>query len=116
MNHSETFEKAVAARDTGDYEQSEELLTSIVESGHRSAACFAVLGRVRWELNNADGAVSAFQQAVELAPDSEETSLGLFHSLWDLDRTDDAFDEMKRYLKSNVSDEYPRLLEELNRG
>ncbi|MEM6471895.1 MAG: hypothetical protein AAF802_20215 [Planctomycetota bacterium] len=116
MRHSEIFQNAVAARDAGDFKQSERLLMSMVQAGHNSAACFAVLGRVQWELDKADSAVIAFRKATELAPNSEEASLGLFHSLWELKRSDDAFEEMKRFLKSNKSDEYSKLLRELNQA
>lgn len=48
-----------------------------------------------------------------LSPHSEMASLGLFHSLWRTDRTDAAFDEMRRFLKSNDSPHYRRLLRDL---
>jgi predicted Zn-dependent protease len=66
-------------------------------------------------MKHLEEAISYFQQAVVLRPDSEAVSLGLFHCLWESDRMDDAFDEMKRFLTGNESEEYKRLLADINK-
>ena len=43
----------------------------------------------------------------------EQASLGLFHSLGRMGKTDAAFDEMRRFVKSNDSPRYRQLLREM---
>jgi len=114
MTVNEVFHAAIKARDSSDYELAEKLLLSIAEQAQQFPAYHAVLGHVQWQLKKLDGAIEAFHQAVRLAPDSEVVSLGLFHCLWQAERTDDAFDEMKRFLVNNESEEYTQLLADIN--
>jgi predicted Zn-dependent protease len=55
-----------------------------------------------------------YRRSMELAPSSELASLGLFHVLVRQRKIDEAFDEMRRYLKRKPSSpEYAQLLVEL---
>jgi hypothetical protein len=51
---------------------------------------------------------------VALSPKSELASLGLFQSLNDIGRKDEAFTEMRRFLSLSKSDEYNRFLHDVN--
>ena len=53
------------------------------------------------------------KRAVELSPRSELASVGLFHSLWDLGKVNQAFAEMRRFLRLSDSPEYSKLLRDL---
>jgi len=108
------FREAIKARDSNDYELAEKLLLSIAEQAQQFPTYHAVLGRVQWELKKLDSAIEAFHQAVRLTPNSEAVSLGLFHCLWEAGCTDDAFDEMKRFLVDNESVEYTQLLADIS--
>jgi hypothetical protein len=48
-----------------------------------------------------------------LSPHSEQASLGFFHSLWRIGRTNSAFDEMRRFVKSNDSPGYRELIRDM---
>ena len=116
MTVRDVFQSATAARDAGRLEEAERLLQSISERDRTFPAFHAVYGHVLWGLERLDEAIDAFRQAVILAPNSEAVSLGLFHCLWEVERTDEAFDEMRRFLKNNKSEEYSRLLTDINRS
>ncbi len=78
-----------------------------------SPIILAQLADVEWETGNLNEAVGYFKKAATLRPASETISLGLFHCLWELDRTDEAFDEMRRCVSEHDSDEYATLLREM---
>jgi hypothetical protein len=53
------------------------------------------------------------QSRVDLSPHSEQASLGLFHSLWCSGKTNAAFNEMRRFVKSNDSPHYRQLIRDM---
>ena len=91
-----------------------ECLTPLRSDFPDSAVFFTVLGDTYWEVGRYPEAIAAFRRATELAPQSELASLSLFHCLIDQGGTDAAFDEMRRFLFLRDSDEYRRLLREIN--
>ena len=115
MTAATIFKAATMARDAGEYGKAESLLLSIDERDRDYATFYAVLGHVRWELGKIDEAIKSFRQAIGLAPNSEVVSVGLFHCLWEANRIDAAFEEMKRFLATNKSEEYSRLLADINK-
>ncbi|MHC2067788.1 tetratricopeptide repeat protein [Bremerella sp. T1] len=98
----------------GDMNGTRSLLKEVISDGLISPAVFSLMASACWELNDLQIAAYYFGKASELNPDSEAISLGLFHCLWNLGKEDDAFEEMKRFLKTNKSEEYTRLLSEIN--
>ncbi len=44
---------------------------------------------------------------------AELTSLGLFHTLWSMERYKDGFAELRRFLSISESEEHFRLIEEM---
>lgn len=55
----------------------------------------------------------SFRKTTVLSPHSEQASLGLFHSLWNTGKSDAAFDEMRRFVKSNDSPRYRQLIRDM---
>ncbi len=76
----------------------------------RAAKLFGYLGFLYAEVGEYAKGVGAFRKATSLSPRSEQASLGLFHSLWRVGKTDAAFDEMRRFVKSNDSPRYRQLI------
>ena len=109
-----TFNDAVKLKEKRDFASARELLLQLHQDDPDSPTILAVLGDVCWELNHLDEAIFFFQKATVLRPSSEPVSLGLFHFLWESNRQDDAFEEMKRFLANNESEEYTRLLADIN--
>lgn len=110
---SEAFELAIQHRQRGEHKEAIELLNSLME---RTPSYYAVLGDSYWELGLYPEAIRSFKKAIELAPESEASSLGLFHCLWETGDVDGAFDEMRRFLSLADSAEYRRLLSDINRS
>jgi predicted Zn-dependent protease len=109
------FDEAVRLKEARDFDGARRILLHLHQRDPSSPTLLAVLGHVCWEMKRLDEAISIFQQAIVLRPNSEAVSLGLFHCLWESDRKDDAFDEMKRFLAGNTSTEYKRLLTDINK-
>ena len=115
MKQRKRFDEAVKLRNQSEFERAREILMQLHRNEPKSAVILTVLADVCWDMKHLDEAISFFQQASVLMPSSEITSVGLFHCLWEADRIDDAFAEMKRFLASYESDEYTRLLKDMNR-
>lgn len=59
-------------------------------------------GRVLWKLQRFEEAVEAYRQAVSIKPDSEIGTLGLYHTLMDCGRFDEALEEGKRFFQGTA--------------
>lgn len=74
------------------------------------ASVFGLVASMYFEADQFDKAAEKYKKATEISSKSEAASLGLFHSLWQMDKNDQAFDEVKRYMSIAQSDEYNELL------
>jgi predicted Zn-dependent protease len=110
----ESFNAALKLKDEGEFEQAVALLSSLMGSGfHKATVMRTISGIIYYEMHDADRALPLLRESVALSPNSELSSLGLFHALIHVGRDDEAFDEARRYLKNNRSDEYMRLFREM---
>ena len=57
-------------------------------------------------VNLAIKAIDLYKCAIKISPKSEHASLGLFHCLWDQGKTDEALEEMKRFMSISDSEDY----------
>lgn len=110
------FSRAITRRDSNDYQGALQLLLPLDKSLGTNVRFLAVLGQVHWELGEYPEAVLTFERAVALSPEYEAVSMGLFHSLLRLERVDDAFNEMRRFLSLSDSENYRALVREINRA
>ena len=90
------------------------ILTKLVESYPSLSILRGSLANSLWEINEFDRAIHEFRTAILYSPDLEILSLGLFHCLWDLGRVDDAFSEMNRFLSEHESEDYRKILDDIN--
>jgi predicted Zn-dependent protease len=79
----------------------------------RAAKLWGYLGFLYGEAGEHAKAEHAFRKTTALSPHSEQGSLGLFHSLWHMGKTNAAFDEMRRFVKSNDSPRYRQLIRDM---
>jgi predicted Zn-dependent protease len=79
----------------------------------KAAGLWGYLGFLYSESGEDVKAAQAFRKTVSLSPHSEQASLGLFHSLWRMGKTNAAFDEMRRFVKSNDSPRYRQLIRDM---
>ncbi len=110
----EKFSKAQELSKSGDLHGALEVLQELVIMQPTSAVLCATLAGIYWELDDLKEAENNFRNAVELAPGSETSSLGLFHCLWEQDRKDEAFEEMKRFQSVSYSKDYEDIVKEIN--
>ena len=110
---SRRLNEALRLRAAKRYDKAREILLNLAKEHPNSASVFALLGDVYWRVNALQDAVRCFARASSLSPESELASLGLFHTLWESGRSDDALNEMQRFLTISHSPEYARLLREL---
>ena len=86
----------------------------LAESYPEIGPVYGLLSVIYFELERFEEAAEYFKKTTILSPKSEMASLGLFHSLWQLKRYDESFDEMKRYMAISVSEEYNELAKNLD--
>jgi len=113
------FELAIDLRNRGELRDSINVLSKILteysvnEKTHR---IYSVLGGIQADLGENEKALISFKKATELNPRSELASLGLYVTLAQLDKDEEAIQELIRYLKSYPADSYKVSLEELLEG
>ncbi len=110
----EKFDEAKRLSKLGDLNGVVAVMNELVEGNKSSPVFRSVLANALWELGKLELAETEFRHAVRLAPESENISLGLFHCLWDQNKIDEAFAEMKRFTKISVSDSYREIVKEIN--
>jgi len=108
------FSKAVKLIEEKDFGSARQLLLQLAEEDPNSTAILAVLGDVCWEMQLLDEAVFVFKRAIELSPKLEAVSLGLFHSLWKLEKREEALEETKRFMAISDSADYREIIREIN--
>jgi Flp pilus assembly protein TadD len=109
----ELLQGAIDAYQAGRIAEAVDRLVRTSGDFPKAPRLWGYLGFLYGEVGNDPGAVHAFRKCVALSPRSEQASLGLFHSLWRSGKTDAAFDEMRRFVKSNNSPQYRRLIREM---
>jgi predicted Zn-dependent protease len=106
------FNRALEAWHDGDGDMAVQILKRLASKYPNRAFILGMLGAIYQSLDDNERAAGYFQQTASLSPKSELASLGLFHSLWQVGRRDEAMDEMTRFLSAASSEEYDLLIEE----
>lgn len=111
------FDQAMVLRDGGEYRAAIELLLELVSKltkDDRRLRSFA-LGQLSYiymfKMGDPLTAVEYASRAIELSPQSELLSLGLFHALHDVGRMTDALQEMVRFLLIRPSRDYMEIVD-----
>jgi predicted Zn-dependent protease len=98
--------QAIDLKNQERYSEAAHILEQLRAENPQSASVHALLGHALWEQNQLNLAVPSFRKAVELSPQSETASLGLFHTLMELGDTRSAIAEMNRFMSIADSEEY----------
>lgn len=109
------YARALSLRAQNKLHEALDVLNEVYREGHRSFRLLVLLGECSWEVDETAEAIAHFRAAIDVDPESEAVSLGLFHCLWEMGRSDDAFSEMKRFTAICASAEYARLVKDLLR-
>ncbi|HUO08727.1 MAG TPA: hypothetical protein VM008_10535 [Phycisphaerae bacterium] len=113
MSINDVMNRAIALRNRGRGKEAIRVLAPEMAALRHSAPGSGLLATLYWEESDWKKAADWFGQTVKLSPRSERASLGLFQSLWDLGKVEEAFDEMRRFLVIGESEEYKRVLREI---
>lgn len=109
------FDNALKLRDAGNLSGARDALKALVEQlipadKRLLAQTHMQLGNICDQLGDHAQQEAHFRSAVEIAPMLQLASLGLFHSLYEQGRIDDALREMLRLLRLRYSNLYADLL------
>jgi predicted Zn-dependent protease len=111
----EQLGKALDLQSNDRIDESLELLYQLEETGIRQAAVQGMIGSLLYlRKGDAAKAMKYLKKATDVSPRSEMASVSLFHALFDMGKTDGAFDEMRRFTAITDSEEYRRILDEIN--
>ncbi|GAB4148578.1 MAG: hypothetical protein Tsb009_22460 [Planctomycetaceae bacterium] len=113
MDFESEFNLAMSYKNKGDYETALSIMLKILEF-KEDAPLLWVTGMILRELGRFSDAVEIFRKATLLDPTAKKPSLGLFHSLWDSGREDEAIYEMNRFLSVSTCEDYKAIRAELN--
>jgi len=113
MTFEEGFRAALEERDAGNYEKSLDILLQLAKERPKSASVYGILGDVYSLRRDLASAITAFEQATQLSPQSELASLGLFHTLWEAKLPREALKEMNRFRALAQSEEYDTIAADL---
>lgn len=108
------LQEAIDLKNQEDYQGAVRALSAIVGEYPKCAPAHGLMGSIYLlKLNKPRKAVDCFEKTIQLSPKSEMASLGLFHSLWKLDRQIEALEEMKRFQQVAHSKDYDEILAEI---
>lgn len=113
----QAFDLAITLANRGEAAEAVTLLELLIKQYPDDWAIHWYLGGLYLHrLDQPDRAIPIFRRTVGWRPRSEKSSLGLFHSLWRLDRHDEALEELKRFqvLTRFKSKDYREIIAEIN--
>lgn len=112
-NFKRLFNKAIELRDSSQYKEALDLLNNLLIDGIHKSAIYGMMGSIFYDLNQYENSVRCYQNVLRINPESELASLGLFHSLFNLGKYKEAFNELDRYLNINEPKHYRITIQEL---
>ncbi len=105
--------EAIDLKNQKRYGESARILKELRRTHPASASVHGLLGFALWQQNDLVNAVHSFEKAVQLAPQSELASLGLFHTLLETGDKKGASREMDRFRRLANSKEYQTIAKEI---
>lgn len=100
------IEKAISYQNKNWHKRALKILHS-VEIRHKNVSClYGLIASSYYQLKQFELSLKYFKKTTKLNPDSELASLGLFHSLMKLNKTNLAFNEIIRFTKKNTPKHY----------
>ena len=97
----------------GRHREGTAALIPLARAHPQSGAIRGVLGKLFYESGDYRASAQWFRQTTRVTPTSELASLGLFHSLWNLNRHREALAEISRFLSVAECADYDAILHDL---
>jgi len=114
MTSKQKFVKAMTLKDEGKLEESLIYLKEIESEFSNSVQFSLAMGNIYRKMDRSNEALVCFRKATRLDPKFEFASLGVFHTLWDLDMIDKALAEIRRFQTISHSEDYVEIIKELH--
>lgn len=115
--YNKQIDEALELRNVGKIQESISILLKVFEDiPANDIPALGVVGSLFREANNLSKALYCFDRAVESDPTSPRASLGLFHTLWRMERYDDGLNELERFFSISESESHSSLLEDMREG
>lgn len=110
--YSKQIDKALELRSIGKIQEALAVLSKIYKKiPANDTKSIGLVGSLFREANELSKALYCFGKEIESNPMSPRASLGWFHTLWKLEKYDEAFNELERFFSISNDKEHLRLLE-----
>ncbi|HEX8249577.1 MAG TPA: hypothetical protein VF599_15475 [Pyrinomonadaceae bacterium] len=77
------------------------ILKNLDKNFPNQASILGMIGGIYFSLDDWKNSYIYYKKTAELSPKSETASIGLFHSLFELKKYDESFNEIKRFLTTS---------------
>ena len=114
MDARQKFKQAIQLREQGKFEEALSHLKELDSLAPKSINYLLTIGDIYLKLNRESNGLECFRRAIQIEPEHEMASLSLFHALWDLDLTEEALAEIRRFQEVSHSDDYVEIIRELH--
>lgn len=94
----ELLEQARSLTKSGKKEEARMCLLSLLKEEPENIAALLMLGGSYFEVNELKEAKLVFQQLIRISPGTGLYSIALFNACWRLKETDEAFEEIRRFI------------------
>ncbi|MFC1589451.1 tetratricopeptide repeat protein [Pseudomonadota bacterium] len=98
MNTEESLKKAKQFVDAGQHDEARMCLLEVLKEEPTNKAALIILGGSYFSMEKYAEAEMVFERLILLEPGIGQFSIGLFNTLWRMDRKEEALEEIKRFL------------------
>jgi tetratricopeptide (TPR) repeat protein len=98
MNTEETIQKAKQFIDQNQHDEARMCLLEVLKDDPTNKAALIMLGGSYFSMEKYAEAEMVFERLILLEPGVGKFSIGLFNTLWRMDRQEEALEEIKRFL------------------
>ena len=104
MNIEENLQKAKQFVDAQQHDEARMCLLEILKEDPTNKAALILLGGSYYSMEKYAEAEMVFERLILLEPGVGQFSIGLFNTLWRMDRQEEALEEIKRFLSNADQD------------
>jgi len=98
LDTEKILEQARSLAEEGKKEEARMCLLNLLKDEPKNIAALLMLGGSYFEENNFKEAKLVFQQLIKISPGVGLYSIALFNALWRLKETDEALEEIRRFM------------------
>ena len=98
MNIEETIQKAKQFVDANQHDEARMCLLEVLKKEPTNKAALIMLGGSYFSMEKYAEAEMVFERLILLEPGIGQFSIGLFNTLWRMNRQEEALEEIKRFL------------------